>query len=86
VMVRISKTFNNLMVDMQPTNRKLRERARVIVAEATGLDLEAAGALLDRCNGEIKTAITAALTGDSPDAARQRLATVNGNVNRVTDR
>ncbi len=86
VMVRVGKTFNNLMVDMQPTNQKLRERARVIVAEATGLDLESAGTLLDRCNGEIKTAITAALTGDSPDEARQRLAAVNGNVNRVKDR
>jgi N-acetylmuramic acid 6-phosphate etherase len=86
VMVRVGKTFNNLMVDMQPTNRKLRERARVIVAEAAGLDPEAAGALLDRCNGEIKTAITAALTGESPDEARQRLAAVNGNVNRVMDR
>ncbi|MCC7447039.1 MAG: N-acetylmuramic acid 6-phosphate etherase [Anaerolineae bacterium] len=83
VMVRVGKTFNNLMVDMQPTNQKLRERARIIVAEATGLDLDAAGALLDQCNGEIKTAITAALTGDSPDEARQRLAAVSGNVNRI---
>ena len=38
LMVRIGKTYGNLMVDMIPSNEKLRKRACVMVAEATGLD------------------------------------------------
>ena len=41
VMIRLGKTYSNLMVDVQPTNVKLRQRARRIVAEATGLELRA---------------------------------------------
>lgn len=83
VMVRIGRTYSNLMVDMQTTNHKLRERAQVIVAEATNLSLEDAEVLLAQSQGEIKTAIAAALLGLTPNEARQRLATVGGNLNRV---
>lgn len=83
VMIRLGKTFSNLMVDVQPTNAKLRERARRIVREACasmgqGLCEENAGALLDRCDGEVKTAIVVALTGVSPEAARARLQETHG--------
>src|ERR671933_1628266 len=47
VMVRLGKTFGNLMVDVQPTNAKLRERARRIVAEASGLPPEEDQATLE---------------------------------------
>ena len=78
VMIRLGKTLGNLMVDVQPLNAKLRERARRIVAEATGLDTALAAQLLERCGGEVKTAILAALTGLNPDAARSRLAASGG--------
>jgi len=55
VMIRLGKTYSNLMVDVQPRNVKLRERARRIVAEATRLDLPQATEMLSACNGEIKT-------------------------------
>ena len=46
VMIRLGKTYGNLMVDVQPTNIKLQARARRIVAEACGISTEQASALL----------------------------------------
>lgn len=80
VMVRLGKTYGNLMVDMQPSNAKLRRRAQRIVAQATGLDAASAETLLARCDGDVKTAIVAALADVSPEAARARLAATGGNV------
>ena len=78
VMIRLGKTYSNLMVDVQPTNIKLRQRARRIVAEATGLDLHRATEILSACNGEVKTAIVAVLGGLSPEMARIRLRETDG--------
>jgi N-acetylmuramic acid 6-phosphate etherase len=78
VMIRLGKTYSNLMVDVQPTNIKLRQRARRIVAEATGLDLHRATKILSACNGEVKTAIVAVLAGISPEMARVRLRETGG--------
>ena len=78
VMIRQGKTFGNLMVDVQATNAKLRERARRIVETACDLSPEEAGALLARCKGEVKTALVTALARVSPAEARQRLRAANG--------
>jgi N-acetylmuramic acid 6-phosphate etherase len=83
VMIRLGKTYSNLMVDVQPTNVKLRHRARRIVAEATGLGLEAAGKLLQACDGEVKTAIVAELAEISPELARKRLRETGGYVRKA---
>jgi N-acetylmuramic acid 6-phosphate etherase len=83
VMIRLGKAYSNLMVDVQPTNTKLRQRARRIVAEATGLDLHRAAEILSACNGEVKTAIVATLAGISPDLARSRLRETGGYVRKA---
>ena len=83
VMIRLGKTYSNLMVDVQPTNVKLRQRARRIVAEATGLDLQRAADMLSSCNGEVKTAIVAILAGISPELARIRLHETGGYVRKA---
>lgn len=83
VMIRLGKTYSNLMVDVQPTNIKLRHRARRIVAEATGLDLQRATGILSACNGEVKTAIVAILAGVSPEIARIRLHETGGYVRKA---
>jgi N-acetylmuramic acid 6-phosphate etherase len=83
VMIRLGKTYTNLMVDVQPTNAKLRQRARRIVAEATGLDLQRATKILSACNGEVKTAIVAILAGISPELARIRLHETGGYVRKA---
>ena len=77
-MIRLGKTFGNLMVDVQASNAKLRRRAIGIVRAATGLPEEEAAALLTAADGETKTAIVAALTGLDPTTARQRLAASGG--------
>ena len=78
VMIRLGKTFGNLMIDVQPTNAKLRDRARRIVETACDLSPADAATLLTRCNGEVKTALVTALAHVSPDQARQRLEKANG--------
>ena len=83
VMIRLGKTYSNLMVDVQPTNAKLRQRARRIVAEATQLDLHQATEILSACNGEVKTAIVAVLAEISPELARTRLHEANGYVRKA---
>ncbi len=83
VMIRLGKTYSNLMVDVQPTNIKLRDRALRIVASATGLGLDQAGELLQACEGEVKTAIVAELAGVSPEMARNRLQETGGYVRKA---
>ena len=77
-MILLGKTYGNLMVDMQPTNSKLRRRAVAIVAQATGLPDTEAGALLRAAHDDVKTAIVAALAGIAPTEARARLAAAGG--------
>jgi N-acetylmuramic acid 6-phosphate etherase len=79
-MVRLGKTYGNLMVDLRPTNSKLLSRAVRIVRLATGLDQADAQSALDRCGGEVKLAIVAQLAGCTPDEARARLAATRGHV------
>jgi N-acetylmuramic acid 6-phosphate etherase len=80
VMIRLGKTFGNLMVDLRPTNAKLRRRAVRIVATASGLEADAAQQLLDAAAGEVKTAIVMALAGVDAAEARIRLAACAGHV------
>jgi N-acetylmuramic acid 6-phosphate etherase len=78
VMIHLGKTYGNLMVDVQATNAKLRDRARRIVELACDLSPEAAEAALAACDYEVKTAIVAQRGGLSADEARQRLARAHG--------
>ena len=77
-MVRLGKTYGNLMVDLQASNAKLVGRARRILQRLSDLDEAAAGELLTACDGELKTAILVARLGIDVTDARQRLATVGG--------
>jgi N-acetylmuramic acid 6-phosphate etherase len=56
-MVRLGKTYGNLMVDLRAWNAKLQDRSRRIVMEVTGLGREAADALLARAGGGVKAAL-----------------------------
>jgi N-acetylmuramic acid 6-phosphate etherase len=83
VMIRLGKTYTNLMVDVQPTNVKLRQRARRIVADAAGVSMEHATRILQESDGEVKTAIVAVLANITPDVARQRLRETGGFVRKA---
>lgn len=82
-MIQRGKVFQNLMVDMAPTNEKLRDRALRIVAAAAEVDEETAGATLRAASGETKVAIVSLLTGVPVEEARNRLARADGQVARV---
>lgn len=84
-MILIGKTFGNLMVDVQATNEKLRRRARAIVQSTTGLDSDAAEALLRAADGDTKVAILACRAGISPRSARARLAAHGGILRAALD-
>ena len=77
-MILLGKTFGNLMVDVQATNQKLHRRAVTIVRQSTGLDEDAAEALLSASGGEVKTAIVAGRSNIAPELARERLAAHGG--------
>jgi len=79
-MVQLGKTYGNLMVDLQPTNTKLTERARRIVSEATGLPTEDALRQLETCEWEVKTAIVAWHADVTPEQAKELLGKANGHV------
>jgi len=86
VMIRLGKTFGNLMVDVRPLNSKLRRRAVGIVATATGLPHDQARAVLEAAGGEPKTAIVMVLAGVDAEEARQRLAASGGHVRAALGR
>ncbi len=79
-MVRLGKTFGNLMVDLRATNEKLRIRSRRIVRQLTDLDDRGAAQLLERCEGEVKTAVVVGRLNISVEEARQRLAQHQGHL------
>ena len=77
-MVRLGKTFGNLMVDVQASNEKLRARARRAVAIATAAaDDEVAAAIAD-ADGDTKVAIVSLLAGVDAQTARSRLTAARG--------
>jgi N-acetylmuramic acid 6-phosphate etherase len=84
-MIRLGKTYGNLMVDLVPSNEKLRARARSIVREAAGVPAEEADEALARCGGDPKVAIVSLLTGTEPDESRRRLADAGGVVRRAVE-
>jgi N-acetylmuramic acid 6-phosphate etherase len=62
-MVRIGKTYGNLMVDVQTGSEKLRDRARRILTIVSGIDYESADRLLKRAHWNVKAAIVMQKTG-----------------------
>ena len=76
-MVRIGMVYGNLMVNVQPTNVKLKDRAVRIIAAATGVEEDRAEALLAEA-GTVRVAIVMQRRGLSPEKAKQRLEEAHG--------
>ncbi|MFE7097012.1 N-acetylmuramic acid 6-phosphate etherase [Streptomyces erythrochromogenes] len=79
-MIRLGKTYGNLMVDMRSSNEKLRARARRIVALATGAPDEEIEAALTATGGEVKNAILVVLGEVDGPAAAELLAASRGHL------
>ena len=82
-MVRLGKTYGNLMVDLCATNAKLLERSRRIVMMLTSLNAAESERLLGGCGGEVKTAVLVHRRQIPPAQARQLLAQAQGHLRRA---
>jgi N-acetylmuramic acid 6-phosphate etherase len=79
-MIRLGKTYGDLMVDVRASNEKLEARARRVVREATGVSDAEAREALEAADGSAKVAVVALLAELDADAARTRLEQAGGNI------
>ena len=84
-MVRLGRTYGNLMVDVVASNAKLRERARRAVALATGASQEEVESALTAAGDDPKVAIVSLLSDLSPAEARARLDAAGGVVRKALE-
>ena len=80
VMIRLGHVYGNWMVNVQPTNQKLTERARRIIRQATGVSAERAAELLEAGGNSVRTAIIMEKTKTSRGDAERLLAQVGGRI------
>ena len=84
-MIRLGKVYENMMVDLQMTNKKLVERSKKIVMTITGISYEDAEDYLNKANGHVKTALVMIKAGVDVEEARQRLEKAEGFVRKAID-
>ena len=84
VCIRLGYVYGNLMVNVQPKNAKLADRARRIIA-AAGVRQERAGDLLAQSGDNVRAAIVMARTGMGREEAEQRLAAAGGRVAKALE-
>jgi N-acetylmuramic acid 6-phosphate etherase len=84
VMIRMGKTFGNLMVDLRATNNKLKDRSERILMEVCGVERERARELLDAAEGRVKIAIVMHKLGVGREEAGRALEEGGGVIRRVT--
>jgi N-acetylmuramic acid 6-phosphate etherase len=82
-MIRIGKTYGNLMVDLKATNAKLVDRSQRIVMEVTGATRDDARAAIDAAGGRVKTAIVMYALGVDREGAERAIDDAGGVVRRV---
>jgi N-acetylmuramic acid 6-phosphate etherase len=80
VCVRLGLVYGNLMVNVQPKNGKLVDRARRIIAQAAGVSYQQAGDLLAQSGASVRTAIVMAKAGVGREEAERRLAAAGGRI------
>jgi N-acetylmuramic acid 6-phosphate etherase len=80
VMIKLCKIYQNMMVDMKPSNTKLVERAVRIVSSVTGLSEELAAQVLAKSDHNIRLAIIMAVLNCDRNTARQKLDQAGGRI------
>jgi len=84
--IRLGYVYGNLMVNVQPKNVKLVDRARRIVSQATRVSYERAAELLKGAGDSVRIAILMGKAGVSREVAEQRLAKAGGRVSKALER
>ena len=82
-MIRLGYVYGNLMVNVQPTSAKLRDRAERIVAKAAGVARERAAELLSQAGGQVKTAILMSRLEVGRAEAERRLESAEGRLSEA---
>lgn len=82
-MIRLGKVYENVMVDLQLTNKKLEERAKRIVMSLSGVGYDEASDLLDQADNHVKTALMMALTNVDRNTAHKKLEEHDGFIRRA---
>lgn len=82
-MIQVGKVYKNLMVDVHASNYKLKERAKMIVCDATNITYEEAEKVLDKTQFNVKQAIVMTLTGSTAEEAAKLLERANGKVRKA---
>jgi N-acetylmuramic acid 6-phosphate etherase len=85
VMIKYGKVYENLMVDVQPTNIKLVGRAKRIIGQAVGCDADTAAKLFEDSGHDVKIAILMGLADCSKEAAEKTLKNHSGNVREAIE-
>jgi N-acetylmuramic acid 6-phosphate etherase len=83
VMIRLGYVYGNLMVNVQPRNAKLRDRARRIIAASAAVTYERAGELLGEAGGDVRVAILMARLSLDRGTAEARLAAADGRLSEA---
>jgi N-acetylmuramic acid 6-phosphate etherase len=81
--IRLGYVFGNLMVNVQPKNAKLADRARRIIERAAAVSYERAGELLEEAGNNVRVAIVMARTGIDRTRAEQNLAAARGRISEA---
>jgi N-acetylmuramic acid 6-phosphate etherase len=79
-MIRVGKTYGNLMVDVKTGSEKLKDRARRIVAMVTGVDPEEASDYLERARWNVKAAIVMKKAGVTYTQAMRKLKSADDSI------
>jgi len=82
-MIRIGKVYQNLMVDLTATNRKLEDRSRRIIVALTDLSYEEADALVKKANGRLKTALVMHYCGMEREEAENHIQEKKGRIQDI---
>lgn len=80
VMIKLGRTYSNLMVALASTNEKLRQRQLIILMETSGAAEATCRAVLASCGDDLRLAMVCLLAGLTPEAAEQALAQADGSV------
>lgn len=84
-MIKLGKVYENMMVDLQMTNKKLEERSKRIVMTITGVEYEEAEKILLEAGGHVKTAVVMIRASVNAADARSRLQKADGFVRRAIE-
>lgn len=84
-MIRMGKVYENMMIDLQMTNKKLVERSKRIVMTITGVSYEEAAKYLQQAEGHVKTALVMIKANVNVDEAKRRLLRADGFVRKAIE-